>query len=191
MPLSAADEVPGFDHTRIAAAGRKWDAVRVSRFLGLQALHLLQGREGAVVMASGRTMYFFVPPGSTTDWEVPQSTALGETNHVVLPPRGKEKPPGPYWLSSPHHMQWTDTDMLRKALTNVLKLNRPAAPDLDRLKLDQIRGWSCALCGTRLISDRSLGLFTGRSILMSEPTELWACAPQCRRVDNSAKSAGR
>lgn len=74
--------------TRIVAAGTAWDAVRVGRFLGLEALERLGSAAGPVLVdPAARTMYFLVPAGSTTDWDVPQSQALGETNHVVIPPR--------------------------------------------------------------------------------------------------------
>ncbi|MER6610794.1 hypothetical protein ABT282_34090 [Streptomyces sp. NPDC000927] len=179
------DESPGFNHTYIAAAGRSWDAVRVSRFLGLRALRLIEGREGPVVVdPASRLMYFLVRPGSARTWRVPQSRALGEQSYVVLPQWGKNRPPGPYWLTAACGRQHTDIGVLRSALMNAQGLKGPEKAvvnlDVDRLSLDQMRGWNCALCGKRLMSDRPLGTFTGRSVLTSEPTELWACAPKCR-----------
>jgi hypothetical protein len=179
---SAADEIPGFNHTRIAAAGKTWDAVRVPRFIGLQALNVIQGQQGAIVMdPRDRAMYFLVPPGTTADWSLAQSTALGETNYVVLPADDKEIPPGPFWLVPPRRGRLhTDTGALRIALQTVLEQRGTAQPNLGQLTMDQIRGFNCALCGARLTKDRSLGTFIGEGVLLSDPTELWACSPQCR-----------
>ncbi|MFH8439356.1 hypothetical protein ACIF6K_32060 [Streptomyces sp. NPDC085942] len=52
--------------------------------------------------------------------------------------------------------------------------------DLERLTFDQAKGWRCALCNGRLTSDRALGTFTAATGLLTDPTELWACAPRCR-----------
>ncbi|MEU5452491.1 hypothetical protein [Streptomyces californicus] len=55
-----------------------------------------------------------------------------------------------------------------------------AGVDLERVTFDQAKGWRCALCGDRLTADRSLGTFTAGAGLLTDPTELWACAPACR-----------
>ncbi|HWU07557.1 MAG TPA: hypothetical protein VN520_14440 [Streptomyces sp.] len=166
---------------RLAPAGRDWDAVRVTRFVGLQAIEHLGPATGPVIMdPTPRTMYFLVPPGTTRTWtELPQCTALGDTAHLVLPHPGKQAPPGPYWLIPPHQML-ADTPALRHALETVLGPRPHPAErlDLSRLTLDQIRGWNCALCGARLHADRSLGTHR-TSGLLCEATELWACAPTC------------
>ncbi|MFE0200933.1 hypothetical protein ACFW0I_35070 [[Kitasatospora] papulosa] len=182
MTTHSAGEIPGFNGTRIAPAGVDWDAVGVPRFLGLQALNRLQGREGAIAMDTGdRTMYFLVPPGTTTGWNIQHSAALGETNHVVLPADEKEIPPGPYWLVSPRRGRLhTDTQALRAALEAALGPRDPNQPDLERLRFEQIQGWNCALCGAGLYQDRSLGIFRTDCGMLTTPTELWACAPQCR-----------
>ncbi|WP_405551241.1 hypothetical protein OG215_41430 (plasmid) [Streptomyces globisporus] len=52
--------------------------------------------------------------------------------------------------------------------------------DLERVTFQQAKGWRCALCGTPLTADRPLGTFTAARGLLTEPTELWACAPPCR-----------
>ncbi|WKX70868.1 hypothetical protein [Streptomyces sp. XD-27] len=51
--------------------------------------------------------------------------------------------------------------------------------EVQRLTLDQIQGWYCALCGARLFADRSLGLFELTFGRTTETVELWACAPSC------------
>ncbi|MEV7897924.1 MULTISPECIES: hypothetical protein [Streptomyces] len=52
--------------------------------------------------------------------------------------------------------------------------------DLERVTFDQAKGWNCALCNIPLTSDRSLGVFAAETGLLTEPTELWACARPCR-----------
>lgn len=180
---------PSIGGTRIAPAGKAWDAVRLPRQLGLQALSDVAGKVGAIVMEPAVwRMYFLVPPGSTRAWSLPQTTALGETNHVVLPPVSRERPPGPYWLISPRHGRLhTSTDDLYTAVEIALGL-RPGKsatnrPDLEHLTSDQIKGRNCALCNAGLHTDRSLGIFCTAEGLLSQPTELRACAPRCRPQD--------
>lgn len=60
-------------------------------------------------------LYFFVPRGSTAQWDVPHTIDLGSAAQVVLPPDHKEAPPGPYWLIPRHH-GLTPIDVLRQAL---------------------------------------------------------------------------
>lgn len=50
-------------------------------------------------------------------------------------------------------------------------------PDPKTLNGDQLRGWSCALCRTRLFRDRFIG--RTRHPYDNEVIELWACAPSC------------
>ncbi|WLQ53702.1 hypothetical protein P8A21_39835 (plasmid) [Streptomyces poriferorum] len=172
--------------TRIVAAGTAWDAVRVGRFLGLEALERLGSAAGPVLVdPAARTMYFLVPAGSTTDWDVPQSQALGETNHVVIPPATRQSPPGPYWLIDSRH-PLTSTPQLRQALQAALGPRTAAQLNLDCLTLDQIRGWNCALCNARLHADRPLGTFSTGHGILTEPTELWACAPTCKAAAGAA-----
>ncbi|WP_228923927.1 hypothetical protein [Streptomyces sp. DH7] len=59
---------------------------------------------------------------------------------------------------------------------------RTALPgvDLERVTFEQAKGWRCALCDAILTADRSLGTFTAGSGLLTDPTELWACARPCR-----------
>lgn len=115
--------LPGIAGTRLAPAGVDWDAVKVGRFYALQALGRMTS-PGAVAVdpaPAEPALYFFVPAGSTTGWDVQQSTALGVATHVVLPPDTKELPPGPYWLIRPRagRVQLTRVDELRAALNAV------------------------------------------------------------------------
>ncbi|MBQ1116414.1 hypothetical protein [Streptomyces sp. C3-3] len=67
-------------------------------------------------------------------------------------------------------------------MTATTQQPRTALPgvDLERVTFEQAKGWRCALCGTPLTADRSLGTFTAHSGLLTDPTELWACARPCR-----------
>ncbi|MFG3517631.1 DUF6415 family natural product biosynthesis protein [Streptomyces bobili] len=91
---------------RLAQAGVRWDVVKVRRFLGLQAIEHIE-QPGAVAVDPHwpePMLYFFVPAGTLTNWDVPDTRALNSTEcttHVVLPPGHREAPPGPYWLLSP------------------------------------------------------------------------------------------
>ncbi|MCD9904360.1 hypothetical protein LUR56_38570 [Streptomyces sp. MT29] len=178
MSTDTSRETPGFAETRIAAAGKTWDAVRTNRFLGLQAVERLGSTAGPVIVEP-TAVYFLVPAGTTRTWDVPQSTGLSDTHYVVLPAQGKTQPPGPYWLLPPRR-PLGNTDDLRRAL-EAAQGPRPTETtvDLARLTMDQVRGFTCALCGTRLYADRPLGTFTATEGLCTEPTELWACAPTC------------
>ncbi|MDG9687899.1 hypothetical protein QC334_35105 [Streptomyces sp. DH18] len=59
---------------------------------------------------------------------------------------------------------------------------RTALPgvDLERITFEQAKGWRCALCDAILTADRSLGTFTADTGLLTDPTELLACAHPCR-----------
>lgn len=122
MTSGEAPYVRGPEGTRIVAAGVDWDAVKVVRSFGLQALDRI-GEPGAVVVdpnAAEPVLYFLVRPGSTEGWEVPQSTALSITNHVTLPPCYRVTPPGPYWLTPPAEGRLhTNVNALRAALEAV------------------------------------------------------------------------
>ncbi|MHC3474893.1 hypothetical protein ACYF6T_40285 [Streptomyces sp. 7R007] len=103
---------------RLAPAGIAWDAIKVSRHLGVQAVEQIP-HPGAVAVDPAPkepVLYFFVPAGSAAVWRVPQTKALTLDAHLVLPPDSKEAPPGPYWLVAPSH-GLTAIETLRHALT--------------------------------------------------------------------------
>ncbi|MGW7001457.1 hypothetical protein ACWGCW_01170 [Streptomyces sp. NPDC054933] len=87
-------------HTTVAPAGQQWDAIKVPRHIGLAALETLQGTAGPVIVdPADRALYFFVAPGTSLAWDVPDTRALGDATYVVVPPLGRRMPPGPYWLN--------------------------------------------------------------------------------------------
>lgn len=102
----------------IAAAGRDWDAVRVPRSVGLGALSILGGRSGAVLEdPSAITLYWFIPPGASKEWDVPNTRTLERDAHIVIPPARRTCGPGPHWRIGPTDGAWvTDPAALRAAL---------------------------------------------------------------------------
>lgn len=176
--ISGEQGTPNLNGARLCPTGRYWDAVRTSRFTGLQALNKLGEQAGPIIMED-RTMFFLLPPGSTAGHDWGQASPLGETAYVICPPRGREHPPGPYWLRSLRH-PFTTPVQLHEALAYA---TGPGAenvePDLDKITVDQAQGWNCALCGSRLYSDRLLGTYSTGYGALTRPTELWACSPRC------------
>ncbi|MFJ2080594.1 hypothetical protein ACIOGW_36040 [Streptomyces anulatus] len=67
-------------------------------------------------------------------------------------------------------------------MTATTQQPRTALPgvDLERVTFEQAKGWRCPLCDATLTADRSLGTFTADTGLLTDPTELWACAHPCR-----------
>ncbi|MFR0367543.1 hypothetical protein [Streptomyces sp. MCC20] len=97
------------------------DVIRVCRFLALQALEGLAA-PGAVTVdpfPAAPALFFLVPAGAAVGWRLPDTTACGPSK-VVLPPDGKEAPPGPYWLIGRSH-GLTSAVALRAALEAVAR----------------------------------------------------------------------
>ncbi|MFF4602601.1 hypothetical protein ACFY12_07580 [Streptomyces sp. NPDC001339] len=118
-----APSLPGPPGARLVSAGIDWDAVKVVRFFGLQAIERLQ-RPGAVAVdpaPAEPALYFFVPVG-TAAWSLPQVSTLGAATHIILPPARCQAPPGPYWLVPPADgcLPLTDATALYQALAAVL-----------------------------------------------------------------------
>ncbi|MEV6548045.1 hypothetical protein AB0M57_04955 [Streptomyces sp. NPDC051597] len=112
--------------TRITPAGVDWDAVRVTRFHALRALAHLDHPGSVVVDPSSASpaLVFFVPPGASKGWQLPQSEAFGEATHLEIPAGDKDRPPGLYWLVKPTsgwRIQHIQVEQLRQALEVVLR----------------------------------------------------------------------
>lgn len=73
----------------------------------------------------------------------------------------------------------TNTTALREVLQVVQGPRVDPPINLDGLTFDQVKGWNCALSNARLHADRPLGVFSTDQGLVTDPTELWACAPAC------------
>ncbi|MER5892416.1 hypothetical protein [Streptomyces sp. NPDC001876] len=107
---------------RVEAAGGKWDAVRVPRSAGLDALAILGHRAGAVLEDPlSAALYFFIPRGTSADWDVDGTRVLGEHDHVVVPPDRRTQGPGPHWRICPSVDAWTtDPAALQAALEDAV-----------------------------------------------------------------------
>lgn len=99
-------------------AGQEWDAIRVPRQTGLAAMAILGPRCGAVVEASVKNvLYFFVPCGTASRWDLENTKALGAGSSVTIPPPRRTEGPGPHWRMCPGDDRLiTNADALRAAL---------------------------------------------------------------------------
>ncbi|MGW2566930.1 hypothetical protein [Streptomyces sp. NPDC001537] len=98
-------------------AGTHFDAVRVSRTLGIAALALLGDESGSVICDPwSRIQYFLAEPSSTSGWNLRGTTACGAATYVVVPPLNSSEL-NLHWAVRPTpDRPFTPTDQLRKAL---------------------------------------------------------------------------
>jgi hypothetical protein len=110
--------LPTVGDCELKAAGIDWDAIRVPRAIGLQALKILGPRSGAVIEDPfERALYWFVIAGASSGWAIPDTRALGVTQHLTVPPRRRACGPGPHWRICPGQGRWlTDLGALHAAL---------------------------------------------------------------------------
>jgi len=102
MPTSDPRALATAGGYKLQPAGYTWDAIRAPIVIGNRALQILGHRSGAVLEdPSGRSMYWFVPPGTAASWALCDTSALGRGVTVVVPPKRKTLPPGPYWRICP------------------------------------------------------------------------------------------
>ena len=73
----------------------------------------------------GRALFFFVHPGTARDWCLPPTVAFGEGQLVPLPPGGRDRPPGAYWLSASTCLVLTLARPLHLALRAVVTSIHP------------------------------------------------------------------
>ncbi|MFF4508928.1 DUF6415 family natural product biosynthesis protein [Streptomyces sp. NPDC001401] len=129
--ISSAEDITWVTGMRLTPAGTDWDAVRVGRYLGVQAIERI-AQPGAVAVdpaCAEPVLYFLLPVGSTEGWHVPHTRPLGAHCYLVLPPAGKDSPPGPYWLVPPKR-GFTPAPTLRRALEETLHVAASPAPML-------------------------------------------------------------
>lgn len=112
-------------------------------------------------------------PGRNHPRRPPTRPQTGTTRPVLAAaPAGRSPAPAP----APSALQQALT-----AVQGPCTETRSDEPrDLATVNFGQAQGRNCALCGAQLLADRSLGVFTHDRGLLTEPTELWACAPACR-----------
>jgi len=99
-------------------AGEVWDAVRVPRAMGLEAMRILGQRCGAVVEdPSSLVLYFFVRVGAAAAWDVENTRVLGTGTAITIPPARRMAGPGVHWRMCPGDDGWiTDASALRAAI---------------------------------------------------------------------------
>lgn len=98
-------------------AGVYFDAVRVSRTLGLRVCTSLGDGCGAVICDPWtRILYFLTDPGGTSGWDVPQTVPCGPSTYLVVPPL--DAPENVlHWSVPPHPDRlFTEPERLRAAL---------------------------------------------------------------------------
>ncbi|MFF5186481.1 hypothetical protein ACFY30_22340 [Streptomyces sp. NPDC000345] len=108
-------------------AGHDWDAIRVPRSIGLDAIGILGQRCGAVVAdGHGGALYFFTPVGTAAQWDVENTRPLGKGSTVTIPPARRTEGPGVHWRICPGDGRWlTEPGALHAALADAF--GRPVA----------------------------------------------------------------
>ncbi|WP_069764761.1 hypothetical protein [Streptomyces sp. LUP47B] len=103
------------------AAADGVDVITVCRFLALQAMERLTA-PGAVSVnpLPGAPTLSFLVSADAVSWWPSHSGVRGSCTEVVLPPDGKEAPPGPYWLIG-RSQGLTSVAALRAALEAVAR----------------------------------------------------------------------
>lgn len=113
----------------VVPAGRWWDAIVVPQQRGIDALKVLDlqtGRRPGPVVWDQNSMaprlYFLVPLGTSENWRVAGTQALGAGTYVGLPGWTTIEPPGLFWLCPPDPDEPTllvDAEVLRTALDQI------------------------------------------------------------------------
>jgi serine/threonine-protein kinase RsbW len=112
-------------HDRDDVSRSVWEAVRVSRYYGLQALNHLANPGHVAIDPDAPAVYFFVPAGTVQSWR-PMPAGGGLTvmseEGLRLPPQTRRTPPGAYWLVSPARgaIRSCDGPALHRALLDCL-----------------------------------------------------------------------
>ncbi|MCP9213117.1 hypothetical protein [Streptomyces cucumeris] len=104
--------------------GEWWDVIRTFEEVGHRAIDILEEAGcpvGPVFLhptSLEPRLYFLVAVGASSNWNEPDTVALGRTCHVLVPPLAKTSPPGLHWHklpNAPHVL--TVREPLRQALT--------------------------------------------------------------------------
>ncbi|MFC8002902.1 hypothetical protein ACFUCH_03540 [Streptomyces olivaceus] len=105
--------------TSLPAVPAERDIIRVPRQLGLAAMSILGTRAGAVVEDPvAGVLYFFVPAGTASAWDVENTRPVGD-ERVPIPPVRRTSGPGPHWRMCPGDGSWhTDPSALVAAIAD-------------------------------------------------------------------------
>lgn len=103
-------------------ARKGWEAIRVDRFYGLQALARLTVPGTVAIDPAEPGVYFFVPAGATAAWPKAPAGGISVLTDLYLPPARRQTPPGIYWLVPPRRgaVRLITGDSLLAALTEVI-----------------------------------------------------------------------
>jgi hypothetical protein len=92
---------PSGRSAQLQPAGRAWDVVRVSRFIGRPALGALGGATGAVIENPfDGVLYWLIEPGAAAEWDMsrlPSIEVWGATAYLEVPPVARTTGPGVHW----------------------------------------------------------------------------------------------
>ncbi|WP_406410478.1 hypothetical protein [Streptomyces sp. NBC_01614] len=114
----SSDQLPTAAGCSLHYAGEDWDVIRVPHSVGLGAMAILGARGGAIVEDPlSAIVYYFVPRGTSSDWDVVDTRALGTGASVAIPPARCTRGASPRWRVCPGDDGWlTDPDALRAAI---------------------------------------------------------------------------
>lgn len=128
--------MPTGDESDLRPVGEWWDVIRTVEAIGLRAIDLLEEagcQVGPVILhpeSLEPRLYFLVPAGASSNWNEPDTVALGRTCHVVVPPMTKTSPPGLHWHKPPSAPRvLSQREPLRRALTKARRERRGRSPD--------------------------------------------------------------
>ncbi|MGW3570373.1 hypothetical protein ACWDSL_42015 [Streptomyces sp. NPDC000941] len=101
QPIPVPWTPPSGRSAQLQSAGRAWDVVRVSRFIGRPALDSLGGATGAVIENPiDGVLYWLIEPGAAAAWDMsllPSVQVWGATAYIEVPPVARTTGPGVHW----------------------------------------------------------------------------------------------
>ena len=108
-------------------AGKDWDAIQIDGARAWAILahlgDLAPGGVGPVLCDPGgprMRLYYLVPPGTATTWDVPHTAALGAACWLTIPGDEEQgRPDGLHWLTPPGGPpEHVDAELLRQAVAS-------------------------------------------------------------------------
>ncbi|NGO80291.1 hypothetical protein G6045_32215 [Streptomyces sp. YC504] len=102
-------------------ASLHFDAVLISRHLGLKVIEHLGDRCGAIICdAWSRMLFFLTPPDSTMGWDERETNACGPSTFVAVPPLGAPEHLL-HWAREPDEERlFTEAEALRRAIRQTI-----------------------------------------------------------------------
>ncbi|MFE2518621.1 hypothetical protein [Streptomyces mirabilis] len=126
------DWMPAGRTVSLRPAGKWWDAVRVPRVIGLEALGRSGGRGAVMEDPGGGLLYWLVPAGEASGRQTAEGArilVLGDTTHVAVP--GPQRTSGPRRRVPPTRSNTlTDPSRLHNASAQAAALRIPTLQSL-------------------------------------------------------------